>query len=203
MESKIVDGGEFLRMLRDGKIRKEDEILARHIKTGVYITIKNRGTENFYTELEILKAIEYEFEIISEKEDEIKVGEYVRTHKGYIGKIIGYIKKQYMYEGKFDKDCIFINYKVDKLDVDKLEVADYEIKKHSFKLKELLEKGDYVNGMEIDEFDDVEGNIYLGFPIYDDSLMNTISEFRPLETVDIKSIVTKEQFDREKYIVGG
>lgn len=64
-----------------------------------------------------------------------------------------------------------------------------------------IEAGDYVNGMEVDEFDDVEGNIYLGFPIYNDGLMNSISEFRPLETVEIKSIVTKEQFESIKYEV--
>ena len=43
-----------------------------------------------------------------------------------------------------------------------------EISNHSKNIIDLIEVGDYVNGMEIDEFDDVEGNLYLGFGIYDD-----------------------------------
>ncbi len=73
------------------------------------------------------------------------------------------------------------------------------IVKHSKNIIDLIEVGDYVNGMQIDEFDDVEGNIFLGFPIYDDGLMDCISEFRPLSTVEIKSIVTKEQFTQAEY----
>ena len=47
-----------------------------------------------------------------------------------------------------------------------------------------------------------QGNLYLGIPIYDDALMNCISEVRPLDTIEIKSIVTKEQFEKVMYKVG-
>ena len=87
------------------------------------------------------------------------------------------------------------------IDNDKYSISKPYIVKHSKNIIDLIEVGDYVNGVEIDEFDDVEGNVYLGFPIYDDALMNCISEFRPLRTVEIKSIVTKEQFASMEYKV--
>ena len=130
--------------------------------------------------------------------EDIRVGEYIRTIHGIIGKVIDRISREYL-----GKVIIDATYRIDvrKEDYSYKTVDLSQIKKHSFELKELLEKGDYVNGIEIDEFDDVEGTMYLGFPIYDDSLMDTISEFRPLETIEIQDIVTKEQFDREKYVV--
>lgn len=132
---------------------------------------------------------------------DIKVGEYVRTIHGIIGKVIDEISRKYL-----GKVMIDATYRIDVREKDygaSYKTVDLsQIKKHSFELKEVLEKGDYVNGMEIDEFDDVEGNLYLGIPIYTDGLMDCIEEFRPLETIEIQDIVTKEQFDREKYIVG-
>lgn len=108
----------------------------------------------------------------------IEVGEYYRTKNGKIKKV---------------EDLDDYDFLIDKF--------YFQIVKHSKNIIDLIEVGDYVNGMQIDEFDDVEGNLFLGFPIYDDGLMNTISEFRPLETVDIKSIVTREQFAQGEYKV--
>lgn len=128
---------------------------------------------------------------------EIKEGEYVRTVQGTIAKIEDL---EFDIRVKFTTGLPMYR-KVTKTNINTDSVEFEVIKKHSFKLIDLIEVGDYVNGMEVDEFDDVEGNIYLGFPIYDDSLMDCISEFRPLETVKIKSIVTKEQFESVKYEV--
>lgn len=72
MESKIVNEVQFLRMIRDKKIRKEDEIWARHIKTKSVKKIKDKGTLDLNTDMTYPDVIKYEFEIISEKEDEIK-----------------------------------------------------------------------------------------------------------------------------------
>ena len=117
----------------------------------------------------------------------IKVGEYVRTENGEIHKVIE-VKKD-------PQDWNYYKYEND--------MGDFEIyiAKHSKNIIDLIEVGDYVNGYEVDEFDDDEGNLHLGFPIYDDGLMDCIIEYRPLDTVEIKSIVTHEQFNSIKYEV--
>lgn len=128
--------------------------------------------------------------------EEIKVGEYVRTEYG-ICKLENYRESGALYfdklhENLWSGDFQGVLYPCDIEDT---------IIKHSPNIIDLIEVGDYVNGYEVDEFDDDEGNMYLGFPIYDDSLMDCIEEVRPLETVDIKSIVTHEQFNSIKYEV--
>lgn len=116
---------------------------------------------------------------------EIKVGEYVRTNEGIIDKVINnnYYMPAYV-------------------ELKKGIILRENIKNHKEKLIKLLEEGDYVNGYELSEFDDEEGNLYLGIPIYDDALMNSFTEIRPLNTIEIKSIVTKEQFEKVMYKVG-
>lgn len=117
---------------------------------------------------------------------EIKVGEYVRTKRGLIAKVIGYDD---------DNNFLLDNQQI----ITKIEAKSI---KHSLNIKDLLKEKDYVNGYELSEFDDEEGNLYLGIPIYDDALMNSFTEIRPLNTIEIKSIVTKEQFEKVIYKVG-
>lgn len=114
--------------------------------------------------------------------EEIQVGDYVRTYKGKIYKVT--------------------NVYVLKITCGHTSLRYNDITKHSSDIIDLIEEGDYVNGYEVHEFDDEEGNLYLGFSIYDDALMDCITEVRPLSTVDIKSIVTKEQFESMKYVIG-
>ncbi len=114
---------------------------------------------------------------------EIEVGEFVRTNKGLIDRVIG-----------FDTENIIARCK-------KYSFWIENIVKHSKNLIDLIEVGDYVNGYEIDEFDDEEGNLYLGIPIYEDALMDCIEEVKPLNTINIKSVVTKQQFEQMKYRV--
>ena len=64
---------------------------------------------------------------------------------------------------------------------------------------DLIESGDFVNEMRVEEFDDDEGNLYLGYPIYDDAIMDCIEEVRPLDTVRIENILTKEQYQNSCY----
>lgn len=123
--------------------------------------------------------------------EEIKVGEYVRTNKGYIGKLIeirlGFNKDKQLYQYIY------------KLDNGLWTIIDYIIK-HSKNIIDLIEAGDFINGMCVDEFDDEEGTI-LGIPVYEDGLFDTISFYVPIENVDIKTIVTKEKFENESYKV--
>lgn len=122
---------------------------------------------------------------------EINIGEFIRTKNKGICKIHHINEKatvnKYWVNPDYDDWCTV--------------VKTNEIVKHSPNIIDLIEVGDYVNGIYVDEFDDVEGNLYLGFAIYDDALMDCVTEFRPLETVEIKTIVTKEQFKNVMYEV--
>lgn len=109
---------------------------------------------------------------------EIKVGEYIRTKNGIIGKV-------------FDEDsigengvCIDTTY-LDEWG-DETDFVKYEdIKSHSFNIVNLIEEGDYVNGEEIVK----KEKHWL------ETSYNVIREDH------IKSIVTKELFKLEEYIV--
>lgn len=72
---------------------------------------------------------------------------------------------------------------------------------HNFDIIEILKEGDYVNGIEIEQFDDEEGNLYLGFPIYTDALMDTVEEVRPLTSVRIVKVTTREKFEQIEFEV--
>lgn len=121
---------------------------------------------------------------------EIKIGEYVRTLDGDIFKLKGYYTEENIYSMTDNRGTLYGN-------------PRKVVKNHDFDIKKLIEKGDYVNGIEVEEFDDDEGNLYLGFGIFTDSCMDCIEEIRPLSTVDIKTIVTHEQFENMEFKVGG
>jgi hypothetical protein len=84
---------------------------------------------------------------ISIGEDEISIGEYVRTETGHVGKlnkISTYIinnKDKTLFSTNFGNKTYFISYK--------------DIIKHSFNIIDLIELGDYVNGyMVLEKFTD-------------------------------------------------
>lgn len=132
---------------------------------------------------------------------EIKVGEYVRTKRG----IIGILEEQYTHANgliEYPEPQEWVIKTLKGIYVVNESDMNDNIINHSKDIIELLEAGDYVNGYELSEFDDEEGNLYLGIPIYDDALMNSFTEIRPLNTIEIKSIVTKEQFEKVMYKVG-
>ena len=104
---------------------------------------------------------------------EIQVGEYVRTKDGYIGKI------------------------------DRAEGYDFtSIKSHSFNIIDLIEVGDYVNGIlavkiTVGILDNGKKWIYIWRD--KDNVLPAIA----LREETIKTIVTKEQFKSMEYKVGG
>lgn len=121
--------------------------------------------------------------------EKIKVGEFVRTTDGYIGKC----QKIDVYYGD-----VFIRTELKRI------IYDFEVVKHNFDIKKLIEKGDFVNGYEVDEYDgyDEKGNYFendLGIPIYDDANMDCIVEYRPIRLMEVKSIVTREMFQKVEY----
>ena len=121
-------------------------------------------------------------------EDKIEVNEYVRTNNKGIKRI----------------DRIDNNKTVNKYlyftGIEDFEGKEYgiikttEIVKHRKKI-DLIEVGDFVNGMKILHIED--NKLYV-------ELNNEFEEFTGfLENKDIKTILTKEQFEANCYKVGG
>lgn len=125
--------------------------------------------------------------------EKIKVGEYVRTEEGYIGILVEYIPNA-------------LNYL--KIDVDReirhrdTMIDNYIYTRYGFQLKhspniiDLIEVGDYVNGILVTGkestllFTEIKGIDNSGYHI-------PISQYGE----NIKSIVTKEQFAQIEYKV--
>lgn len=125
---------------------------------------------------------------------ELKVGMYVRTEKGIIFKYYPCKNTEYDKENN-------IYHEWD----DWGEYDDYYIiTKASENIIDLIEVGDYVNGMEVIAKDS-DNRLYvpedLGQP-YDREFSNGCFEYTVLDkNFEIKSVVTKEQFNSVKYEV--
>ena len=114
----------------------------------------------------------------------MKVGEYARLNNTlYNTVVILKIMEVYdntiltendgsIYQGEYGKD---------------------EIINHSYNIIDLIEVGDYVNGLKV--IDILENDIYIS-DYYAESYIGVV------KVKDIKSIVTKEQFESMKYKVG-
>ena len=125
-------------------------------------------------------------------EDRIEVGEYIRTNKGNIGKIIeirlGFNKDTQLYQ------------KIYMLDNGLWTILEY-IVKHSKQLIDLIEVGDYVNGREVKHI-----AMFEGFPDYPKLIFVDETHLIPDDTCEndeIQTIITKEQFEANCYKVGG
>ncbi len=111
----------------------------------------------------------------------MKVGDYVRTDKGLIGKLIK--KEEYKthcileYEGQYCKRVLSTN------------GNDSEVIKSSPNIIDLIEVGDYVNGLPVRYVE--ENRVDIG----------QAEDFQWLKNEHIKSIVTKQQFEAMEYKV--
>ena len=142
--------------------------------------------------------------------NDIKVGEYCRTGEGYIMKCI-----------RIHGDIIeFKNY-IDQAQVvyddekNEIVLMDFErgyeidvIKSHSKNIIDLIEEGDYVNGSEvinITELKRMDHNLPIAKVIEIERDYGMMEEYEPTQVLEneIESIVTKEQFDSMKYVLGG
>lgn len=118
--------------------------------------------------------------------EEIKIGEYVRTETGKIGRVIS-----------IDEDIDWIETTLDRGYVHPI----IEFKKHSKNIIDLIEVGDYVNESKLisinyaeDEFGNCDkSHFYYHFE--DDE--KDVNEY--YDRLIIKSIVTKEQFENMEY----
>ena len=118
-------------------------------------------------------------------EDKIEVGEWIRTHTGEIGKVfkVELAKEE---REKYPNNP-YKGYWRDKYvtDVRRGYCTRQVIKKHAKEIQDLIEIGDYVNGMEVESisksyFEGGDGSYTVWFK-------------------DIQTIVTKEQFARMEY----
>ena len=116
-------------------------------------------------------------------EDKIEVGEYVRTRGGHIHKVTKIDNNKLVYWGKIS--CGW-----------SLEQLQDIIKSHSKNIIDLIEEGDYINGLLITAiYDEYKNDDNIKFET------NYEGKYRCYIDEDIKSIVTKEQFKQIEYKV--
>lgn len=109
--------------------------------------------------------------------EDIKVGEYVRTKSGNIGKVLDITNVTMQKRKKY-----LIKWNISKA----YYITAIRIVKHSKNIIDLIEVGDYVNG----------------FYVINKPFNQRIhTEFDDFFEEDIKSVVTKEKFDSIKYEV--
>ena len=122
---------------------------------------------------------------------ELEIGQFVRTEKG-IAKIINIFPNgsEPYYEAKYETDTYLQIY------YDSQYVSEYDIIKVSFDIINLIEYNDYVNGERIVDVIPVE---ICGDEILDNQHIFTADG--EIYENEIKSIVTKEQFEQISYKV--
>ena len=129
--------------------------------------------------------------------EEIKVGEYMRFQNGIIEKVYK-VEKVDLYtavEGlkfgtKKDGFELWIYFSSDGFPLRLNENEKFELK-HSQNIIDLIEEGDYVNGMKVKKI----------YKELGPTQINCVGGGINFPHA-IKSIVTKEQFNQMKYIVG-
>ena len=121
-------------------------------------------------------------------EDKIEVGEYVRTNKGVIGELISEILS-------YPEPSEWI-LKVNNNKMVIIECNDYPVKQ-SKQLIDLIECGDFVNGMEVLD-------IHIPRDIWEPIEIRVDSRYiNFILAKDIKTILTKEQMIANCYKLGG
>lgn len=83
----------------------------------------------------------------------------------------------------------------------KTDVLYNRIVKKTNNITDLVQEGDFVNGLEVQEFYYEDGTM-LGIPVYtSDGLFNAIECWIPLEEINIKTILTKERYEQNCFKV--
>lgn len=116
---------------------------------------------------------------------ELKEGMFVRTHSGTVGILGKRIGNSYRSEIINSSNQLFVE---DNVRWD-------NVKNASLNLIDLIEVGDYVNGYNVSA-------TYLEGTNYYIKLENEYTDGKRIYNKDIKSIVTKEQFEQMSYKVG-
>jgi hypothetical protein len=119
---------------------------------------------------------------------DININEYVRTKRGEICKVLGIRQEQRTGERVYEHLAYY-------LDNHKGSLTPAFIVKHSPNIIDLIEKGDYVNESKI--IDIVQAPIKAVYTENQEQKLALI----PIINEQIKSVVTKEQFNQVKYEV--
>lgn len=117
----------------------------------------------------------------------MKYGDYIRTKTGKIRKIVDTVAQYYLIkEVTFDE-------KVNRNDIG---YTAEDIIKHSKNIIDLIEIGDYVNGHKIvsEIWGEDDNNLYF-------EIEGGFNKATCIAEEDIKSILTKEQFNQNSYKV--
>ena len=117
-------------------------------------------------------------------------GMYVRTEKGLFGKII----KRYEVNGYFK---IIVNMNNGFIEKHKEQLFVKHLKNASHNIIDLIEVGDYVNGYKVYD----GGKKHFNYIIVWDEENNYYMKI-DLYTVDIKTILTKEQMENNCFRIG-
>lgn len=128
--------------------------------------------------------------------NEIEVGEYVRTKDGRIAQI-----KSIDYEAgiyRFDRIIYINDFRMKEDVLYSNEMFKKVIVRHSKQLIDLIEVGDFVNGRRIinEIWGEDDNNLYF-------AIEGRFNKSQYIGENDIKTILTKEQFDVNCYRVGG
>lgn len=140
----------------------------------------------------------------------LEVGMYVRFKKDkvtYIRKLLEVIHNFETYD-VYRTDKEYFDY--EEKDYFDIVYPENIISKPSYNIIDLIEEGDYVNGLPVER---VAGTRYNNKDLMVYLSVGTLGKdenderpydllFRSIRPKDIKTIVTKEQFEREKYVVG-
>ena len=116
---------------------------------------------------------------------EIQVGEYIRTDKGNIGKLVE-IRCGKSEDGEKLIDVYFLD--------NGIWTLKKYIVKHSFELIDLIEKDDYINGCRVYEVEE------RGITVYQ-KVENSDIDYSWIPKDEIENVVTKEAFESIKYLV--
>lgn len=123
---------------------------------------------------------------------EIKVGDFIRTIDGYIRRVTQ-VNKKGTYEG-----LCYGAYSVDKPYKNSQGISAKKIKSHSKDIIDLIEEGDYVNGYKVSFIaQDCAKFVQCDYPV-ETGATNHYKFYKE----SIRDIVTKEQLNQMKYIVG-
>lgn len=123
----------------------------------------------------------------------LEIGMYVRTNYGIIEKIEDVLE--------FDGTDYYLNsfHTAVKLDKETNAAGSKgKVIKASYNIIDLIEEGDYVNDYKILDMVDVKDSNEKAFTIFQHKGTDTIYFY---SNEDIKSIVTKEQFESIQYVI--
>ena len=128
------------------------------------------------------------------EKDKIEVGEYIRTKKGNICKVLATREKSSFITNNGYTSTYQERYFVDNTKQYSILSKPYVVK-HSKNIIDLIEVGDYVNGSKV--IDIAQGKTKA---VYIESQEQKLALI-PIVEKQIKSIVTKEQFKEMEYKV--